>query len=154
MTHRIQTTTGIPKALKALLSMGQEVEQSGRDAGLDQLLLELIKTRASQINACALCLDMHTRESVKLGEDPRRLFLLDAWRETDLFTEEERVAIELTEVLTRLSDTQDLPDELYERAMKVFNEAQYQAVIWLIVVINAWNRVNVPGRPKLPKNGA
>ncbi|ONI75353.1 alkylhydroperoxidase [Actinosynnema sp. ALI-1.44] len=154
MTQRIQTTMGISKAFKALVAMGQEVEKSGLDAGIDQIVLELIKIRASQLNACAFCLDMHTRDSIKLGEDPRRLFLLDAWRETDLFTEEERVALEMTEVLTRLADTQDLPDELYDRAMKVFNEPQYQAVVWLIVVINAWNRVNVPGRPKLPKHEA
>lgn len=151
MTQRIQTLNAIPKAFKALLAMGEEVERSGRDAGVDQILLELVKIRASQLNACAFCLDMHTRDAVKHGESTRRLLLLDAWRETDLFTEEERVAIEMTEVLTRLPDTQDLPDELYERAMKVFNEAQYQAVVWLIVVINAWNRVNVPARPKLPK---
>ncbi|RSM73001.1 carboxymuconolactone decarboxylase family protein [Kibdelosporangium aridum] len=151
MTQRIQTTMGIPKAFKALVAMGQEVEQAGIEAGVDQLLLELIKIRASQLNGCAMCLDMHTRDSIKYGENARRLFVLDAWRETDLFTEEERVALELTEVLTRLADTKEVPEDLYERAMKVFNEAQYQAVIWMTVVINSFNRVNVPGRPKLPE---
>ena len=125
-----------------------------RQSGLDPKLLDLVKIRASQLNGCAFCLDMHTRDAVKYGENPRRLFLLDAWRETDLFTEEERVALELTEVLTRLPDNQDVPDEVYERAMKVFNEAQYHAVVWMTVVINAFNRVNVPGRPKLPEEAA
>ncbi|MCE7010436.1 carboxymuconolactone decarboxylase family protein [Kibdelosporangium philippinense] len=154
MTERIQTTMGVPKAFNHLLGMSQAVEQAGIEAGVDQLLLELIKIRASQLNGCAYCLDMHTRDSIKHGENTRRLFVLDAWRETDLFTEEERVALELTEVMTRLADTREVSDELYQRAMKVFNEAQYQAVIWLTVVINSFNRVNVPGRPNLPEEAA
>lgn len=150
MTQRIQTTPGIPKANKALYAMAMEVTAAAQEAGVDQGLLELVKIRASQLNGCALCLDMHTADAIKLGEDPRRIFLLDAWRETDLYTEEERAALELTEVITRLPQTQDVPDEVYERAVKVFSEAQYQAVLWMTVVINAYNRLAVPARPKLP----
>jgi AhpD family alkylhydroperoxidase len=151
MTQRIQTTSSIPAAMKAFYAAAMEVEKAAVEAGLDQTLLELVKIRASQLNACAYCLDMHTADALKLGEDSRRLNLLAAWRETDLYTEQERAALELTEVLTRLSETRDVPDEVYEYATKVFTEAQYQAVIWEIVVINGYNRLAVPSRPALPK---
>ncbi len=151
MTQRIQLSPGIPSAFKALIEMSGEVTKAGADAGVDISLLELVKIRASQLNGCAFCLDMHTTDALAHGEDPRRLFLLDAWRETELFTEEERAALELTEVITRLPQTQDVPDEVYERAVKVFNEAQYRAVAWMIVVINAFNRLAVPSRARLAR---
>jgi AhpD family alkylhydroperoxidase len=151
MTQRIQLTAGIPKANKALYAMAMEVTSAAEEAGVGKGLLELVKIRASQLNGCALCLDMHTADAIKYGEDPRRIFLLDAWRETDLFTEEERAALELTEVITRLTQTQDVPDDVYERAVKVFSEAQYQAVVWMTVVINTYNRLAIPGRPRLPR---
>lgn len=155
MTNRIQLAPGsIPKAFKALIAMSSEVTQAGADAGVDPALLELVKIRASQLNGCALCLDMHTTDAVKQGEDPRRIFVLDAWRETDLYTEEERAALELTEAITRLPLTQDVPDEVYERAVKVFNEAQYQAVVWMAVLINTYNRLAIPSRPRLPQRAA
>jgi len=154
MTERIQPTSGIPKANKALYAMSMEVTAAAEEAGVDRGLLELVKIRASQINGCALCLDMHTADAVGYGEDPRRVFLLDAWRETGLFTEEERAALELTEVVTRLPQTQDVPDDVYERAIKVFSEAQYQAVVWMTVVINIYNRLAVPCRPELPNRAA
>ncbi|MCU1687980.1 MAG: alkylhydroperoxidase [Amycolatopsis sp.] len=150
VTKRIQLSPGIPGAFKSLIAMSTEVERAAIEAGLDQKLLELVKTRASQLNGCAYCLDMHTTDAVKHGENPRRLFLLDAWRETDLFTEHERAALEVTEALTRLSQTQDLPDDVYERATNVFTEAQYKAVVWEVVVINSFNRLAVPGHAELP----
>lgn len=148
---RIQLNNGIPKAFQALLKMSDEVAGAGDRSGVDPVLMELVKIRASQLNGCAFCLDMHTADAVKLGVDPRRLFLLDAWRETALYTEQERSALELTEVITRLPRTQDVPDDVYERAMKVFTEDQYQAVGWMIMVINSFNRLGVPGRPPLPQ---
>jgi AhpD family alkylhydroperoxidase len=154
MTQRIQLTPGIPKAFKALIALSGEITQAGADAGLDPLLLELIKIRASQLNGCAVCLDMHTADAVKLGENPHRIFMLDAWRETELYTEQERSAIELTEVITRLSQTQDVPDDVYERAMKAFTEAQYKAVAWMIMLINCYNRLGAPSRPRLPNRAA
>jgi AhpD family alkylhydroperoxidase len=154
MTQRIQLSPGIPKAFKGLLTMADEVTKAGAEAGVDQTLFELVKIRASQINGCAFCLDMHTHDSVKLGEDPRRIFLLDAWRETDLYTEQERAALELTEVLTRLPQTQDVPDDVYDQATKVFTEDQYKAVTWMIVVINSFNRLAVPSHAELPRRSA
>jgi AhpD family alkylhydroperoxidase len=150
MTERINASNGIPAAFKAFYAASMEVEKAAIAAGLDQKLLELVKIRASQINACAYCLDMHTADSLKLGEDVRRINLLAAWRETELYSEQERAALELTETITRLAETRDVPDEVYEYATKVFTEAQYQSVIWEIMMINGYNRLAVPGRPALP----
>jgi AhpD family alkylhydroperoxidase len=151
MTERVQIYRGVPEAMKAFHAASLEVEKAAIAAGLDQKLLELVKIRASQLNACAHCLDMHTADALKLGEDVRRLNLLAAWRETDLYSEQERAALALTETITRLSETRDVPDEVYEYATKVFTEAQYQAVVWEVMIINGWNRLAVPGRPALPK---
>jgi AhpD family alkylhydroperoxidase len=150
MSKRFDTGNAVPAAFKALLSMSAAMEKAAADAGLDQLLIELIKIRASQLNGCAFCLDMHTRDAAALGEDGRRLNLLPAWRETTLYTEQERVALELTEALTRLAQTQDVPDELYSRATSIFTEQQYAAVVWAVTVINAWNRLGVTNRLELP----
>jgi AhpD family alkylhydroperoxidase len=151
MTGRIQLSGGVPKAFKALVAMAGEVTAAATAAGVEQALLELVKIRASQINGCAYCLDMHTRDATELGEDPRRIFLLDAWRETELYTEQERAALDLTEAMTRLPQTQDVPDDVYHQATKVFTEDQYQAVAWMIVVINSFNRLAVPSRAELPR---
>lgn len=152
MTQRIQLSNAIPAAQKAFYTASMEVEKAARAAGLDQKLIELVKIRASQMNACAYCLDMHSEAALKHGEDLRRLNLLAAWRETDLYSEQERAALALTETITQLADTRDVPDEVYEYATKVFTEAQYQAVGWLIMIINGWNRLAVPGRPALPNS--
>jgi AhpD family alkylhydroperoxidase len=151
MTQRIQMGKAVPSAYQGLLALGDTVEKAAADAGVDRLLVELVKTRSSQLNGCAYCLDMHTADAIKHGEDPRRLFVLDAWRETELFTEQERLALELTETITRLSQTNGVPDELYERATAVFTETQYGAILWVILVINSWNRVAVPSHTRLPR---
>jgi AhpD family alkylhydroperoxidase len=141
---------GLAGPYKAMIALAAEVARAGKEHGLDKLLLELVKIRASQLNGCAFCLDMHTRDAVKAGEQPRRIFVLDAWRETELFSEEERAALELTEAITRLSVTQDVPDDVYDRVTTVFTEPQYQALVWAIVAINAWNRLAVPSHAPLP----
>ena len=154
MTTRISIIDGMPGPFRALNALAGEVAKAAADAGVDTTVLELVKVRASQINACAYCLDMHTAEALAGGEDPRRLHVLAAWRDTDLFTEPERSALELTEVLTRLAETNDVPADVYERATAAFTETQYQAVVWMVMVINAYNRVVLPGHPKLPKRAA
>jgi len=151
MTERIQVAQAVPGAYQALLALSGEVEKAAADAGVDKLLVELVKIRASQLNGCAFCLDMHTADAVKAGENPRRIFVLDAWRETELFTEQERAALELTEALTGLTQTHDVPDDVYERATAAFTEAQYGVVVWLVIVINSWNRVAIPSHTKLPR---
>jgi AhpD family alkylhydroperoxidase len=126
------------------------VEKAAADAGLDQRLIELVKIRASMLNGCAFCLDMHTRDARKLGESERRIFLVGAWWETELYSKQERAALALTDAMTRLSETQDVPDEVYEQATAVFTESQYRAVAWAITVINAFNRLGVTSRKPLP----
>lgn len=147
---RIQPGPAVPAAYQAMLSLAAVVEKAATDAGLDRLLVKLVKLRASQLNGCAFCLDMHSAEALKAGEDPRRIFVLEAWRETDLYSEQERAALDLTEAMTALTDTHGVSDEVYERAMGAFTEAQYAAVHWVIVTINSWNRLAIPGRPELP----
>jgi AhpD family alkylhydroperoxidase len=154
MTERIQTATGIPGAYQALLAVSAEVGKAAAEAGVEGRVFELVKIRASQLNGCAYCLDMHVADALEQGEGPTRLHLLAAWREAGLYTEQERAALELTEVLTRLSETRDVPDEVYEYATKVFTEAQYQAVVWMVMVINSFNRIVLPGHPELPKRTA
>ncbi|MBB4909714.1 carboxymuconolactone decarboxylase family protein [Actinophytocola algeriensis] len=154
MTQRISIIKGMTGPFDALNTMAGVVAKAAAVAGVDTKLLELVKVRASQINGCAYCLDMHTADALKEGEDARRLHVLAAWRETDLYTEQERAALELTEVLTRLAETNDVPEDVYEFATKVFTESQYQAVVWMVMVINAYNRIVLPGHSKLPKRTA
>ena len=124
MKKRIQIAKTAPAAYKAMLDMEKYLEKSG----LDKKLYELIKTRASQINGCAYCLNMHTRDALKLGETPQRLFLLDAWRETDLYTEKERAALALTESITLVAENH-VQDEVYLKAAALFTEKELAAVI-------------------------
>jgi AhpD family alkylhydroperoxidase len=137
-----------------MANLSAEVEKAAANAGLDQKLLELVKTRASQINGCAFCLDMHTHDALALGESPRRLFVLDAWRETDFFTEQERAALALTEAMTRMSEHGDVPDDVYAEATRVFSEEQYRVVAWAVIVINSWNRMAITSHSPLPKRDA
>jgi len=153
MTKRIGLG-GAPELYQAMANLQAEVNKAGANAGLDPKLLELVKTRASQINGCAYCLDMHSRDALEMGESPRRLFVLDGWRETDLFTEQEQAALALTEAMTKLSATQTVPDDVYEQAAKVFTEDQYRAVAWEIIAINSWNRMTITSHTPLPKRDA
>ena len=154
MTKRIALGQRVPEIYKAMANLGAEVEKAAANAGLDQELLELVKTRASQINGCAFCLDMHTHDALELGESPRRLFVLDAWRETDFFTEQERAALALTEAMTRMSEHGDVPDDVYAEATRVFSEEQYRVVAWAVIVINSWNRMAITSHSPLPKRDA
>jgi len=153
MTKRIGLG-GAPELYQAMANLQAEVNKAGANAGLDPKLLELVKTRASQLNGCAYCLDMHSRDALELGESPRRLFVLDGWRETDLFTEQEQAALALTEAMTKLSATQTVPDDVYEQAAKVFTEDQYRAVAWEIIAINSWNRMTITSHTPLPERAS
>ncbi|HHV41213.1 MAG TPA: carboxymuconolactone decarboxylase family protein [Bacteroidales bacterium] len=144
MKKRIQIAKTAPAAYKAMLDMEKYLEKSG----LDKRLYELIKTRASQINGCAYCLNMHTRDALKLGETPQRLFLLDAWRETDLYTEKERAALALTESITLVAENH-VPDKVYLKAAEHFTEKELAAVIMAVVAINAWNRISIATKTPL-----
>jgi AhpD family alkylhydroperoxidase len=150
MSKRIQLSGGKSELYRQLLGLHTAVEKAAVDAGLDQRLIELVKIRASMLNGCAFCLDMHTRDARKLGESERRIYLVGAWWETDLYSEQERAALALTDAMTRLSQTQDVPDDVYEQGIGVFTEEQYRAVGWAITVINAFNRLGVTSRKPLP----
>ncbi|MCM3626095.1 carboxymuconolactone decarboxylase family protein [Paenibacillus glycanilyticus] len=127
-----------PEAFQTLLKLEGYVKKSG----LDDSLLELIKVRASQINGCAFCLDMHTKDALAMGETTQRLFLLNAWREAPFYTDAERAALALTEAVTKISDA-GVPQELYEQVRKHYDEGQYVNLIMAINAINSWNRIAI-----------
>ena len=120
-----------------------------RQSGLERSLLHLIKTRASQINGCAYCLEMHTREARADGESEERLYLLDAWRESPAYSERERAALAWTEALTLIAETH-APDNLYEDVRAHFSEAETVNLTMLIGAINAWNRLAIAFRAVHP----
>ncbi len=138
MKKRINIAKTDPKAYQAMLGLEKYIAESG----LDFTLYELIKTRASQLNVCAYCINMHTRDAMKQGETAQRLFLLDAWRETNLYTSKERAVLALTEEMTLLPNKQ-ISDEVYEEASKHLNEQELATVIMSVVAINGWNRIAI-----------
>ena len=142
MNARVDLTKYIGSGLgRAMLALSREVETSG----LDRRLFELIKIRASQMNGCAYCIDMHTQEARLAGESEQRIYALNAWRETPFFTDRERAALEWTEAVTRVGDTH-VPDDLYDRARLHFEEPELVTLTFAVVVINSWNRLAVSFR--------
>ncbi|WP_188188448.1 carboxymuconolactone decarboxylase family protein [Nonomuraea sp. SYSU D8015] len=134
-----------PASYKALIAWSTAAEEGAAAAGLDPLLVELVKIRTSQINGCAFCLRMHTRDALKKGENPDRLAVLPAWAETGYFSEMERAALRLTEAIARVSDGH-VSDADYAAAAAVLSEDQVSAVAWLSTVMNAFNRVAITSR--------
>jgi len=145
MTPRLNAFAAAPEAMKAWLEYGQSVHK----LGLEPSLMELVKIRASQINRCAFCLDMHTAAARKAGETEQRLYLLDAWRESPLYSDRERAALAWTEALTRVADT-GAPDDAYQALKAQFSDQEQAALTLLIVVINGWNRIQVGFRAVHP----
>lgn len=145
MTPRLDFLTLAPDALKPMLALSMSVETSG----LERALLELVKLRASQINACAFCIDMHTKDARKHGESEQRLYLLNAWRESPLYSPRERAALGWTEALTRLADT-GAPDADYAALDAHFTDAEKVKLTLAIVTINGWNRLAVGFRALHP----
>ena len=131
-----------PRISKAMNSL----EAASRHISLEPTLVELIRARASQLNGCAYCVDMHSRDAVAAGDSQQRLFALPVWRETPFFTARERAALELTEAGTRLTDG-PVPDEVVSRAAAEFSETEIAELVWTIAVINAWNRLGAVARP-------
>lgn len=140
-THRLDLSSASADVYRAM----SRLDVSARKLGLEASLVELIKTRASQLNGCAFCIDMHTKDALAAGEDPGRLFLLDAWRESPQFTARERAALALAEAITSVSGT-NVPDDVYDAAAATFDETELAGVIWVSVVINGWNRVAITSR--------
>ncbi|WP_199617026.1 carboxymuconolactone decarboxylase family protein [Paenibacillus alkalitolerans] len=148
MKQRINYTRVAPEAFKAML----QFEEYVKTTDFDKKLIELIKIRASQINGCAYCLDMHTKDARAIGETEQRIYCLNAWRESPFYTDAERAALELTESVTLVS-AKGVPDELYERVRRHFDEKQFVDLVMIIIAINGWNRLsismnNIPGHYK------
>jgi AhpD family alkylhydroperoxidase len=141
MRTRIDFTRVSPQSLKPLFALGAQIEASG----LEHSLLELVKMRASQINGCAYCIDMHTKDARAAGETEQRLYLLDAWREAPLYTERERAALAWTEAVTLVADGH-VPDDAYEAASNSFTEDELVSLTLAIVAVNSWNRMNIAFR--------
>jgi AhpD family alkylhydroperoxidase len=122
-----------------------QLEQTVKNSGLEPSLLELVKLRASQINQCAFCIDMHTKDARAAGETEQRLYLLSAWREAPFYSERERAALEWTESLTLIANNQ-VPDEIYERVAPHFTEDELVNLTLAVVAINGWNRFAISFR--------
>ena len=141
MKARIDLMHVNPAIVQAMLGLERQV----RRGGLDERLLDLVRMRASQINGCSYCLDMHSKDARANGETEQRLYGLDAWRETPYYSARERAALEWTEALTLVADTH-VPDEVYERVREQFLEDELVHLSLAILSINAWNRLNVAAR--------
>jgi AhpD family alkylhydroperoxidase len=141
MKARLNPMQAAPDTVKALLALENQVQTSG----LERSLIELVKTRASQINGCAYCINMHTADARKHGETEARLFLLDAWRESPVYSDRERAALAWTEAVTLISKTH-APDDVYAELRSHFSEAETVNLTMLIATINAWNRIAISFR--------
>jgi AhpD family alkylhydroperoxidase len=134
----------VPGAMDALQALSAAASAAARAAGLPPTTAELVNLRASQINGCAVCLDMHSRGARKAGETDERLHTLAAWRDSPYFSEAERAALALTEAATRLADRANpVPDDVFAAAAKHYDEPALAALVVSIAAINAWNRLNV-----------
>src|SRR6187431_3467278 len=134
MQARIDLMHVNPGIVQAMLGLERQV----RKAGLDNKLLDIVRMCASQINGCAYCLDMHSKDARADGETEQRLYGLDAWRETPYYSDRERAALEWTEALTLVAETR-VPDDVYERVRAQFSEEELVELTFAVIVINSWN---------------
>ncbi len=130
-----------PEVFKKMMKL----EQFMGECGLERTLYELIKLRASQLNGCAYCIDMHSRDMRKMGEPEERIYLLSAWRETPIYSGREKAVLALTEAVTLIADN-GLPNEVYKEARAYFDEREFMNMIMAINVINSWNRIAISTR--------
>src|SRR6476659_6674736 len=141
MKARIDLMHVNPGVIQAMLGLERQIRQ----AGLDPRLVDLVRMRASQINGCAYCLDMHSKDTRANGETEQRLYGLDAWRDAPYYSARERAALEWTEAITLVSETH-APDDVYERVREQFSEDEFVHLTLAIVSINGWNRLNAAAR--------
>ena len=138
MTKRVNISETEPQAIKAMYALEGYLQTSN----LTKTHKELLKIRASQINGCAFCINMHTKDALKNGETTRRIFLLNAWRESGLFTEEEKMVLAMTEEITSIQN-HGLSDETYQKAEQIFDKHYISQLIVAIAIINTWNRIAI-----------
>ncbi len=143
--ERIQIDTVQPAAYEAMFSLEHYLSKSK----LSDSNKNLIKIRASQMNGCAFCLDMHITEAIKQGENPRRIYVLEGWRKTELFSEEEMTLLKMTEELTLLNTT-GLSESTYQQATELFDAETFAQIVMTIVAINGWNRIAIASHKPLP----
>jgi AhpD family alkylhydroperoxidase len=141
MEARMDIYKLVPGSLKAMLDLQNFIN----GIGLDKTITELIKIRASQINGCVFCLNMHTKDARKMGETEQRIYALSAWEEAPYYTEKERAALALTEAITLIS-TSHVPDDVYNAALEVLTPEEVAQITLEVVIINAWNRLSVTAR--------
>jgi AhpD family alkylhydroperoxidase len=141
MKPRLNAYKVAPDTMNALGALETHVQGSG----LEKSLVELVKTRASQINGCAFCINMHTQDARKQGETEQRLYLLNAWRESPVYTDRERAALAWTEAVTLIAETH-VPDDVYNEVRSQFSEEETVKLTMLVATINAWNRVSISFR--------
>ena len=146
MEQRLNYIKAFPEGYQAM----SQLERAVRQSGLEASLLELVKTRASQLNGCAFCIDMHTKDARAKGETDQRLYALSAWREAPFFTARERAALAWTEAVTNIQQGH-ASDEAYAEMRKEFDEAEAAKLTWAIGAINVWNRVAISFRPEVGK---
>ncbi|MDT0533362.1 carboxymuconolactone decarboxylase family protein [Micromonospora sp. DSM 115977] len=142
--QRINVAEVAPQAYQAVLGLEKYVR-----ANVEHTVLELVKLRASMLNGCAFCVDMHSRDALASGESDRRLFAVAAWREAPFFDERERTALALTDAVTRLGE-HGVPDDVWDAAAKVWSEKELADLLMAIATINVWNRIAVTCRTDLP----
>ena len=142
MKKRLDYIAAAPDGYKAMIGLERYV----RSGAIEKPLLELVKLRASQINGCAYCLDMHWKDARAAGESEQRLYGLSAWHETPFYTERERAALAWTEALTRISKAKDVSDALYDEVRKQFSDKELVDLSFAIIAINGWNRLAIPFR--------
>lgn len=138
MDSRIDYYKISPDAVKAMLNLENYI----KNCGLEKSLLELIKIRASQINGCAYCVDLHSTDAIKAGENPRRIYALTVWKECPFFTDKEKAALAWTEAVTLISETH-APDHIYQEVLKHFTEKETVDLTMAIITINSWNRLAI-----------
>ena len=140
MERKLDYGKVLPKGMKAMY----DLDSYSQNCGLEPGLLDLIKLRASEINGCAYCIDMHSKDARTGGETEQRLYSLSAWRETTYYTDRERAALAFTEAVTLIADRR-MPDDVYQQAQQQFNEEELVKLMLAIVTINAWNRFTIFG---------
>lgn len=147
---RVSLSDAAPRLYETVLTLDRMARQFVESAGIAEGFSHLLRLRASQLNQCAYCLRLHTREAVAAGESADRISLLNAWRETEYFNDKERAALALVEAVTLISKGQ-IPDSVYSQASEVLSDKEIAAIEWLCIVMNAWNRIAIASRhPVMP----
>ena len=149
MKARLNPYRAAPEAMKALAAVQDYIQQSG----LEPSLIDLVRTRASQIDRCAYCIHLHTRDARARGESEERLYLLNAWRDSPLYTERERAALAWTEAVTLVAETH-VPDQVFDEVRQHFAEDELVKLTLVVAMINAWNRIAISFRSVHPVKSA